>query len=200
MAHIAEVIILETKTDTIVVMLERYIEELPFYVVLRRSRKARHYRLAVYIGGRVELVLPRRGSDEYAQSFLEERRKWIRAKVSGVTNGDIARYDREHYLENKEEARACLEERIALWGKVMAVYPKRISIRSMKTRWGSCSGRGNISLNYKIMFLPEELQDYIVVHELCHLKEANHSRRFWSEVEAILPDYKKCHRKIRDIC
>jgi predicted metal-dependent hydrolase len=74
---------------------------------------------------------------------------------------------------------------------------KHMSIRSQRTRWGSASSRGNLSFNYRIIYLPPELQDLIIAHELCHLREMNHSPAFWALVEKAVPDYKRLRRELR---
>jgi predicted metal-dependent hydrolase len=80
----------------------------------------------------------------------------------------------------------------------MGVEYGRITIRMQKSRWGSCSGKGNLNFNCLLMRTPDEIIDYVVVHELCHLKEMNHSPRFWAEVEKIFPDYKERRKWLKD--
>ena len=95
------------------------------------------------------------------------------------------------YEKYKEHARKIVHERVAYYNTFYNYPIGRISIRDQKSRWGSCSSKGNLNFNYKIFFLPIELVDYIVVHEICHLGEFNHSKRFWALVEKQCPDYKK---------
>ena len=74
----------------------------------------------------------------------------------------------------------------------------RITIRNQKTRWGSCSSKGNLNFNCMLMLCPDEIVDYVIVHELCHRKELNHSPRFWAAVESVLPDYKNRRKWLKD--
>lgn len=97
----------------------------------------------------------------------------------------------------KEPARKIIRERLDHFAPKCNVTYKRIAIRNTKRSWGSCSSLGNLNFNYKLVFLPSCLRDYIIVHELCHLKELNHSHRFWCEVEAVLPNYKDMIKELR---
>lgn len=87
-------------------------------------------------------------------------------------------------------AREVFPPKAAYYAQQIGVTYGRITIRNQRTRWGSCSGKGNLNFNCLLMLTPEEVQDYVVVHELCHRKEMNHSVRFWREVEKVMPDYK----------
>ena len=105
------------------------------------------------------------------------------------------------YRSAVREARKMAEARVARFGAYYearhGVRHARVSIRKQKTRWGSASTRGTLSFNYRIVFLPSELADYIVVHELCHLKEMNHSARFWALVVETVPDWRERRKALR---
>ena len=105
----------------------------------------------------------------------------------------------KRYLELKEQARALVNSRLDYFNLHYKFKYGRVSIRNQKSRWGSCSSKGNLNFNYKIVLLPSHLADYIIVHELCHLKEFNHSQKFWSLVGEILPDYKKLQRELKRV-
>ncbi len=98
---------------------------------------------------------------------------------------------RREYLKYREQARTLAHNRIQFFNQIYNFRVNRITIRNQKTRWGSCSKRGNINFNYKIALLPSELSDYIVVHELCHLGQFNHSKDFWDLVAQAIPDHKE---------
>ena len=97
-----------------------------------------------------------------------------------------------------DKAMKVIPERVEYFSKLMGVTYGRITIRNQKTRWGSCSSKGNLNFNCLLMMTPPEVIDYVVVHELCHRKEMNHSKQFWSEVEKVLPDYKKAEKWLKD--
>lgn len=104
----------------------------------------------------------------------------------------------KHYLAYKEAARALVHRRLDELNVHDFVY-HRVSIKNMTSRWGSCSSKKNLNFNYRILFLPPHLQDYIIVHELCHLKVFNHSLAFWNLVAETAPNYKACRRELKKI-
>jgi predicted metal-dependent hydrolase len=97
----------------------------------------------------------------------------------------------------KHLAKKYLTERIEKLARKYNFIFKQVRIRNQKTRWGSCSTKGSISLNYKLMRYRKEVIDYVIIHELCHLKEMNHSKKFWKLVEEIIPDYKNLKKELR---
>lgn len=111
----------------------------------------------------------------------------------------LLRRNRRHYLKLREDARALVRARIAHFNAHYRVPVRKIFIKNHKSRWGSCSERGNLNFNYKLLLLPPEVADYIVVHELCHLLEFNHSPAFWALVEQTLPHHKVLRRTLRQL-
>ncbi len=95
-------------------------------------------------------------------------------------------------------AKADLPGRVSVFAKEIGVTYGRITIRNQKTRWGSCSSKGNLNFNCLLMLMPEGIRDYVVVHELCHRKEMNHSAAFWAEVERVMPDYRARRKWLKD--
>lgn len=104
----------------------------------------------------------------------------------------------KHYTEHKETARTLVHARLAHWNQFYGHTYNRVAIRNQRSRWGSCSSKQNLNFNYKLIFLPIELVDYVIVHELCHLKHFNHSDAFWSAVAETITDYeiKKQHLRM----
>lgn len=98
----------------------------------------------------------------------------------------------------REEARRVIEERVAFYHSLTGGRYTSITIRDQRSRWGSCSSRGTLSFNYRLIFAPPDVLDYVVVHELCHLTHMNHSRDFWNMVTSIMPDYKMRKKWLRD--
>lgn len=94
-------------------------------------------------------------------------------------------------------ARSIVSERLEHFNQHYGLEYKKVFIKNQKTRWGSCSSKKNLNFNYRIAILPPELQDYLVVHELCHLQEMNHGANFWSLVGEQIPNYRECRNELR---
>ncbi len=103
------------------------------------------------------------------------------------------------YLEQKEDARKLVLERLEYWNKHYNFKYGRVSIRNQRSRWGSCSSKGNLNFNFRIVTLPIHLVDYLIVHELCHLGQMNHSQKFWDLVGETLPNYIELSQELRKI-
>jgi len=175
---------------------------------LRRSRRARRLRLTVYSDGSVVLTSPIELSENIVERFIREKAQWLIAKLKFVsaradqsgeqpTTQPVPRLTRRDYLKYKEQARTLVLQKVAQINAAYGHSYNRISIRNQKTCWGSCSRKGNLNFNYKILFLPERAQDYVIAHELCHLKEFNHSPRFWELVTRASPDYLEIRRELK---
>lgn len=109
----------------------------------------------------------------------------------------LRRRSHKHYIQHKEQARMAVYARLAHFNAHYGHTLKRVFIKNSKSRWGSCSSAGNLNFNYKLLFLPPEVLDYVVVHELCHLKEFNHGPEFWLLVGQVLPNHKDLRRQLR---
>ena len=118
----------------------------------------------------------------------------IVGSTQGANDGILVLKVSPEVAELAEKAAEVLPEKVSRFAQQLGVSYGRITIRSQRTRWGSCSAKGNLNFNCLLMLCPEEVQDYVVIHELCHRKEMNHSTVFWAEVERHCPDY-RVHRK-----
>ena len=145
--------------------------------------------------GKVTVRAPYSCEKKRIERFLLEKKNWIRQKVKLQKENAMKRQEKREMPEAEKKyyrnlAREVLGARTGYYARKMGVTYGRISIREQKTRWGSCSSKGNLNFNWRLIFAPEEVVDYIVVHELAHRKEMNHSRAFYDVVASILPDYK----------
>jgi predicted metal-dependent hydrolase len=116
--------------------------------------------------------------------------------MAQVGDPRLHNYSRDQYLKYKEVARSFCNEIVSKWANKTGVSYNRIAIKDMKTRWGSCSSKSNLNFNYKIIFLNDAQADYLIVHEVSHLIELNHSSDFWALVEMQIPNYKKLRKEI----
>lgn len=167
--------------------------------ILKKNVNAKSVRIVVKIGGEVAVSAPKFAPTILIERFLKNKAEWIVKKVEHFSKFEkiSIKEDRKKYLKHKEEARKLINERLKYFNKFYGFKYGKITIRNQKSRWGSCSRAGNLNFNYKILFLPQEQRDYIVIHELCHLKELNHSKRFWVLVGKTMPNYLEVRKKLR---
>lgn len=157
--------------------------------------------LSVHATGKVTITVPRFVSKREAHAFYEERSQWVEAALRrlGVSSGTHTQQHarlREVYLARKDEARALVLQRLADINRYYGYEFKRVRICVTTSRWGSASATGTLSFDFRILYLPRTLQDYLLTHELCHLKEMNHSARFWNLVAQTIPDHVERRRAL----
>jgi len=159
---------------------------------VRKSSRAKRIRITIRRNKEVILIVPRFTSIKRAEKFLNEKSDWILSKLSEKQEDKIlltAKNDKRDFLQNKLKAYSLIQKKVEKFNGFYGFKYNKICIRNQKTRWGSCSSRGNLNFNYKLIYLPEKLIDYVVVHELCHLGQMNHSKKFWELVALTVDDY-----------
>ena len=163
--------------------------------IIRSSRRT----VAVQIthAGRVVVRAPLWMSGRKIEAFLESKRSWIEKHLSR-TVPSLPPLTEEEITALMAAAKEDLPRRAVRLATLAGVSVNRVTIRCQRTRWGSCSAKGNINLNCLLMLCPEEVRDYVVLHELCHRREMNHSPRFWAEVERVMPDYRRHRRWLKE--
>lgn len=168
--------------------------------ILKKNKLSKNVRLSVKTDASILVSAPRFVSLRRVEGFLLEHEMWLVRKIRYFKNlKKLKRFatGRDDYLDKKERAIVLVNKKLEQFNHFYGYKYSRISIRNQKTRWGSCSGKRNLNFNYRLVYLPEHLIDYVVVHELCHLEEMNHSKNFWALVSKQIPDYKKCRRELK---
>ncbi len=167
-----------------------YLKEEKIMYSVRASSRAKHVRIAVGCDGAVLITQPIGISLEKIEKIILNKAAWILNKINFFKKYVVRQKSFIHeYKKYREEALSLVRSRIRHFNDFYQFTFNRISLRNQKTRWGSCSRRGNLNFNYRIIYLSPELADYIIVHELCHLAELNHSKNFWKLVEKKIPNY-----------
>ncbi|MBU2007661.1 M48 family metallopeptidase, partial [Patescibacteria group bacterium] len=167
---------------------------------LRKSKRAKRMRIAVYCDTSVVVTLPYGIKENIVEKYLSAKAVWLLDKILYFKKyGKLvfAKGNKREYLKNKEAAMKLAEEKVNYFNKIYKLKFNAITIKRQKTRWGSCSKKGNLNYNYKMLFLPEAIADYIIVHELCHLQEFNHSRKFWNLVAMTIPNYLDIKKELK---
>ena len=164
------------------------------YRVIRSRRKT--ISIQILPTGEIQVRCPLRMREKDIHSFVESKAAWIASHLP--KEPPQPQFSEGEMQELARQAKQIIPERAAYFASLVGVDYGRIAIRSQKTRWGSCSAKGNLNFNCLLMLIPAEVLDYVVVHELCHRKELNHSPAFWAEVERVLPDYKISRKWLKE--
>ena len=183
---------------TLLLSSDGFTKELPASLIKSNRRS-----VSIHIkpGGEIIIRAPRLMPNAAVIAFVREKADWIiktHEKQSRITPFDAPEEKSHHTLalekRYREAAKDYIPKRVEYYHQFTGGSYNKITIRDQKTRWGSCSSNGTLSFSFRLMLAPPRVLDYVVVHELCHLKHMNHSKEFWNMVESILPDYKE-HRK-----
>ena len=144
---------------------------------------------------------PLRLSEDKIDRFVREHLDWIEKQKDRIQELSGKRHviTEQERADGIQKALKIFPERTAFFAERMGIDYGRITVREQKTRWGSCSQKGNLNFNWKLVLMPQELLDYVVVHELAHRKEMNHSARFWAIVEQEQPDYQKRRNELKKL-
>ena len=167
------------------------------YEIIFSKRKT--LSLSVNPDGRVIVRAPRGTGKKYIEDFVREHENWIERARKRVAD---KKYSLKEASPEEEKAlrrlaREVLPPKVSYYASLIGVAPGRITVTGARTRFGSCSGKNNLSFSFYLMRFPDKAIDYVVVHELCHILQHNHSAEFYKEVEKILPDYKERERLLR---
>lgn len=148
--------------------------------------------------------IPTRVSDRELKAFVENHRSWILEKTEVMAEREEKRKStpapQPELLSKTDRMKIQLKigKRVRHYCETMGVTVGYVTVKNQKTRWGSCSAKGNVNFNYQLAFLPEELLDYVVIHELAHRNHMDHSRAFWAEVEKYCPDYRERRAALKE--
>lgn len=171
-------------------------------IKLIRSNR-RTISLEITPSGQVLVRAPRHISEAEIKRFVEAKSSWLEKHLQRKEEDMNSLQSEGRFTEEEIEkmlklAKQVIPEKVAYYARLMEVTYGRITIRKQKTRWGSCSLEGNLNFNCLLMMVPPEVLDYVVVHELCHRLEMNHSLRFWLQVENVIPNYRKPRKWLKE--
>lgn len=141
---------------------------------------------------------PARMKEKEIYKFIESKKSWIDKHLAKLNErqkalDDLQPYTHEEIKQFTAKAKLDIPKRVDFYARKIGVTYNKITIRCQHTRWGSCSSKGNLNFNCLLVLLPDEILNSIVVHELCHIKQMNHSARFYAEIDKVFPNYQQCH-------
>ena len=169
---------------------------LPYTII--KLRGAKNFRLTLKANKTVRITIPNWASYKAGEEFLRKNLKWLVKKLIELEKKTRPVLEFPPYNLNRYKALKIIKERVIFYAEASNFQYFGITIKNQKAIWGSCSRKKNLNFSYKVAFLPSDLRDYIIVHELCHLRELNHSRKFWQCVATIYPDYLRVEKELKN--
>lgn len=168
--------------------------------------KSRRKTIAIQVNSDLSVTVraPYGVTEKYIEEFLNKNEAWIskqmneiKVKKKSVESGNVENVTLDKIKALADQALKIIPARVEYFARIIGVTYGNITIRNQKTRWGSCSSKGNLNFNYQLYYLPDELLDYVVIHELAHRRYMDHSKAFWSEVEKYCPDYRERRQQLK---
>ena len=166
-------------------------------VLFVRSPRARHLRITIKPGPTIRVTIPRGTSLATAKRLLKSKITWAKKSLNKLRTLQQNHPQNDLLPVNRTKAKILLTKRLNFLAQKCGFSYNRLFIRNQKTRWGSCSSKNNISLNMNLIRLPQELQDYVILHELVHTKHKNHSKKFWVEIDRLAGDGRRLKRQMK---
>lgn len=171
------------------------------YKIVKSKRKT--CAIQIHPNSKIIVRTPLSMTNKEIESFVNSKRDWIekslkKYETSNTEFSNLKALSKEDIYNLKQKAEQIIPSKVDFYASKMGVSYNKITIKCQKSRWGSCSSKNNLNFNCLLMLTPNDVIDYIIVHELCHLKEMNHSKQFWNEVKTVLPEYEKSHKWLKE--
>lgn len=170
----------------------------PVQFLFVKNRRARRYLVRVDPEGHVRVTIPRGGSRREAGAFASRHLDWIHVQRSRIAATPRSLVSEDERRARRQQAARDLPPRLLELAAAHGLTVSRVSVRNQRSRWGSCGRDGHICLNWRLVLMPSWVRDYVIVHELMHLRQMDHSPAYWQLVAAACPDYQKARRWLRD--
>lgn len=173
-------------------------EEVAF--AIKRNDRAKKITMRLLDLTQISVSIPKYGTITQAQKFILANISWVKSQREKMRTSTHLHTQgtKAEFTLYKDRALELASQKLADFNKIYGYHYKKVTIKKHRTLWGSCSRLGNLNFNYKIALLSEDMCDYLIVHELCHLREFNHSQKFWDLVGVALPNYKTIKKKFRE--
>jgi len=180
---------------------EIYLNGVTVPYTLKKHPRSKRMSLTLLDDGRLVVTIPRRGTNRGAERFIRERSTWIQKYIN--VNHALSYKERQHtydreYKARRREVLEFVERKVSHFNTKYRFSYNKVYVKNHRAQWGSCTGKKNLNFNYRLIHLPEDLQNYLIVHELCHLREFNHSQRFWKLISLTFPNYKSLKRRLKE--